>query len=317
MEMKMTLCSTIIPTVNRPTLEHSVMSALNQDLGPELHEILVFNNSKGFLTESDWMSSPQVKIINTHSNLIHASNLGAEMATGKYINFLHDDDYLHSGALKSLVDAAEESGCDWVYGAYHLVDDEGSHVSTERPQINGNIFAFVLSGECLHFANSMINRKAFLNVGMLDPQIRAASDLDLECRMALVGDFKSIDDVVATVRIAGGKGSTIDTSSVSKDHRRLRENVLDSPNALKRLLDSINSDVFLRGRVSRVYLFSSVWNILNGHLAVAGKRLISLLYLAKFYPLLPDFWRGLFYRSYWYSVGKSLQLRHFKTHFPS
>lgn len=38
------LCSTIIPTVNRSTLERSVRSALDQDLGPVLDEIFVFNN---------------------------------------------------------------------------------------------------------------------------------------------------------------------------------------------------------------------------------------------------------------------------------
>ena len=83
----------------------------------------------------------------------------------------------------------------------------------------------------------LCQRTAFQKVlGMLDPQIRAASDLDLECRMALAGDFKIIDQVVATVWVSGGKGSTIDTSSVSKDHHRLREKALDSPNALTRLL---------------------------------------------------------------------------------
>ena len=97
------LCSTIIPTVNRHTLERSVKSALEQDLKPELHEILVFNNSDGPLPETDWLSSPRVKVIDSHSSLIPVSNLGARMATGKYINFLHDDDYLLPGALNALV----------------------------------------------------------------------------------------------------------------------------------------------------------------------------------------------------------------------
>lgn len=51
------LYSTIIPTVDRHTLERSVKSALKQKLGPELHEILVLNNSKGQLMETDWMTS--------------------------------------------------------------------------------------------------------------------------------------------------------------------------------------------------------------------------------------------------------------------
>lgn len=309
----MIICSTIIPTVDRDTLKRSVMSALEQDLGPELHEILVFNNSKGSLTESDWMKSPQVKIINTHSNLNHASNLGAEMAAGKYINFLHDDDFLHPGALKSLIAVAEESSCDWVYGAYHLVDDEGNYISTERPQLNGNVSAFLLGGECLHFAHSMIKRETFLKVGMLDPQIPSCDDLDLECRIALVGDFKSIDQVVATVRVAGGKGSTADGSGISRHYRKMREKILNSPDALPRLQDSVGKDVFLRGKMCRAYLFSSVWNILNGRFIASGKRLFSMVYLAGFHPLLPKFWRGFIYRSHWHSVGKRQQEQHYKS----
>jgi hypothetical protein len=38
------LCSTIIPRVNRPYTEWPVKSALDQDLGPELHEIIVVND---------------------------------------------------------------------------------------------------------------------------------------------------------------------------------------------------------------------------------------------------------------------------------
>lgn len=310
------LCSTIIPTVDRSTLERSVRSAIEQDLGPESHEILVFNNSQGLLTEADWMSSSKVKIIDTHSNLNHASNVGAQMARGRYINFLHDDDYLHPGALSSLVNAAEESNSVWTYGAYHLVDDDGNHISTERPQINGNIFALLLSGEGLHYAHSLIKRDVFLKVGMLDPQLPIQDDIDIECRMALVGDFRSIDQVVATVRLSGGKGSTID-GSISKDHRRLREKALDSPNALARLNDSIRGDVFLRGRVARAYLASCVWNIRDVRLIVAGGRLISLAYLAGFNIFRRNFWRGLFYRNYWHAVGKPMQDQHFKVHNPS
>ena len=63
----MTVCSTIIPTINRPTLGRSVQSALEQDLEPGSHEILVFNNSDKPLTGMDWLSSPLVKVIDTHS----------------------------------------------------------------------------------------------------------------------------------------------------------------------------------------------------------------------------------------------------------
>lgn len=311
------LCSTIIPTVNRPSLERAVKSALEQDLGPELHEILVFNNSDQSLPAADWLTSPQITIIDSHSNLIDASNGGARMASGKYINFLHDDDYLLPGALKALVDLAESSGCYWVYGALNRIDDEGNFMSVNRPQIKGNVFALLVGGECLHFAASLINREAFLRVGGLDPQIPAPVDLDLQCQIALLSDFEGTDQIVATVRLPGGKGSTADLSRLKQEHHRLREKALDSPGALSRMRDSVRGDVVLRGRACRAYLFSAVLNLLAGNFVVVGSRLAPMLRLAALYPLLPDFWRGLSFRSHWYAVEKSKEQEYFRTHYPS
>jgi glycosyltransferase involved in cell wall biosynthesis len=312
------LCSTIIPTVDRDTLERSVNSALKQELGPELHEILVFNNSKGQLTKADWMKSPQVRIINTHSNLIHASNLGAEMARGKYINFLHDDDYLLPGALKTLAELAEATGNYWINGGYYLVDDDGNLISTLQPEIKGNIFALLVAGEVLPLGASMINREAFLKVGGFDKEIAGPSDIDIECQLALLSDFESTDQIVATIRRAGGTGTTHAwVSRTKQDHRKLREKALDADGALVRMRDSVRGDAVLRGRACRAYLFSAALNVLDGHIGVAARRLISLISLASYYFGLPKFWRGLVLRSHRHNVQKAEQEEYFRAHYHS
>jgi glycosyltransferase involved in cell wall biosynthesis len=312
------LCSTIIPTVNRPSLERSVKSALQQDLRPELHEILVFNNSDKPLPETDWLSSPRITVIDSHSELIGASNMGAKMASGKYINFLHDDDYLLPGALKALVNAGEISGSYWICGAYNLVDDKDNFISTVPQQVKGNIFALLVGGECLHLVASVINREAFLQIGGFDPQIPGRTDLDLECQLALSSDFQSIDQVVATVRLSGGKGASHDwMRDIKQDHRAMREKALNSNGALARMRDSVRCDVKLRGRACRSYLFSAALNFLDSHFVVASQRLVSLLRLTSFYFVLPKFWRGLLFRDHWHNVQKSQQEWHFKTHFTS
>ena len=316
--MKIKLCSTIVPTVDRPTLERTVKSALEQELDPELHEILVFNNSKGRLKEAEWMKSPRVKIVDTHSNLIHASNLGAEMATGKYINFLHDDDYLLPGALKALLEIADTSGNYWINGGYNLVDDDGNFMSTVQPEIKGNVFALLVVGEVLPLGASIINRNAFLQVGGFDKEIAGPSDIDVECQLALLSDFKSVDRIVATIRLAGGAGTTHDwTSRTKQDHRKLREKALDSDGALIRMKDSVRSDVLLRGRACKAYLFSAVLNLLDRHFIIAVRRLYALISLAQFYIVLPSFWRGLVFRSHWHNVQKREQEKFFKVHPPS
>jgi glycosyltransferase involved in cell wall biosynthesis len=314
----MIICSTIIPTINRSTLERSVRSALEQDFDSESHEILVFNNSDEPLPKTKWLSSPQVRVVNSHSNVNDASNDGAKMASGKYINFLHDDDYLLPGALKALVEIAEATGNYWVCGGYNLIDDDGNFVSEVRPQIEGNIFALLVGGECLHLAASLVNREAFLQVGGFDLQVFGLSDIDLESQLALLSDFESIDQIVATVRVAGGKGKTHDwTSRTQQDFRRMREKALNSNGALARMMDSVRGDVLLRGRACRSYLFSAILNLKSFNFGAASRRLVSLLPLTSYHFILPDFWRGLFFRSHWHNVQKSEQEQYFKTHYPS
>jgi hypothetical protein len=236
------------------------------------------------------------------------------IASGKYINFLHDDDYLLPGALRILTDIAESSGCYWVYGAYNLIDDEGNLISVTRPQEKGNLFALLVSGECYTFAASLINREAYLRVGGLDPRIPADDDLDLQCQIALLSDFDRTDQVVASVRLSGGTTGTSDWSQITQDYRILREKALNSPGALARMRDSVQGDVLLRGRSCRAYLFSAVLNLLAGHFVVTGSRIASLLRLAGLYPILPKFWRGMFFRSHYHVVERRKVEEYFSTH---
>jgi GT2 family glycosyltransferase len=291
---------------------------MQQDLRPESHEILVFNNSDGLLPNTDWLSAPQVKIVNTHSNVNDASNKGAAMACGKYVNFLHDDDYLQPGALKALVAAADTSQRLWVCGAWDLVDDDSNYMSTVRPEVKGNMFAPLVAGECLHLAAMVINRDAFLQVGGFDLEIFGQSDIDLESQLALISDYEAVDQLVATVRVSGGKGKTHDwTNRTKQDFRRMREKALSSNGALARMMDSVSGDVFLRGRACRSYLFSAALNIRDRQFIVANRRLISLVRLAGYHPLRPSFWRGLIYRSHWHNVQKGEQEEYFRAHYPS
>ena len=314
----MTICTTVIPTVNRPTLERTVKSALEQDLGPERHEILVFNNSDKPLPETDWLCSPQVRVINSHSNVNDASNMGAEMASGKYVHFLHDDDYLLPGALNKLVDKAEASGSVWVCGAYNLVDDDNNFISKVDADVKGNLFVLFVGGECVHLAASVVNKDAFHQAGGFDLEIFGQSDIDLESQLALIGDFESIDQTVAAVRVSGGQGKTHDWTSRTKlDFRKMREKALNSNGALDRMMDSVQGKVFLRGRACRAYLISASLNALDSNFSLALRRLASLVRLTSFYFVLPDFWRGLTYRSHWHNVQKDEQEEHFRSHYPS
>ena len=293
------LCSTIIPTVNRPSLERAVKSALEQDLDLDLYEIIVVNDSGTPLPEVDWLNSPRIKVVNTNRvERCVARNVGASLASGKYLHFLDDDDYLVPGGLKALLSASDTSNCCWIHGMLNRVDDDDEFISINRADIEGNILAFVVAGEVIHLGQSLIRRDKFFQVGGFDPLLKTVEDRDLECRMALISDFGRTDHVIVNVRVGIGGISTTDWSRLRQDSRVAREKALNSQGSLARMIDSIGDNVRLRGRCCRAYLNSAILNLRAGKFFISCSRLLPLLRLASFYPLLPNFWRGLFYRSY-------------------
>lgn len=289
----MILCSTIIPTVRRPTLPRSVESALEQDMGPELHEIIVVNDSGSPLEEADWLKSPQVSVVNTNRcERSVARNVGAAVASGKYLHFLDDDDYLLPGGLKALLEVAESSDSAWIYGAQRCVCHDGSFIRDNRPEVKGNLFALLVAGEALSLIPSLINREAFFRVGGFDPALAVLEDRDLACRLALTSGFDRTDQLIASVRV-GPDGTTTKWAKAVWANRIIREKALNAPGALARMLDSVRGNVSLRGRACRAYLLSAGLNVLAGRLFVGASRLSSCLCLAAFYPFWPDFWRGM------------------------
>lgn len=304
------LCSTIIPTVNRSTLVQTVNSVVQQGYNPEEHEVLIFNNSGEPLPDDSWLSAPHIRIVNSYSNAIDATNRGLFISRGKYVKILHDDDYLLPGALKKLIERAEETGCCWVHGAYQRIDNDGRLISEDRPKLEGDVFALMMAGEGIHFAPSLLNRQAFLEIGGLHPEI-IRYDQDMNIAFSLIGDFAYVDEVIACVRV-GRPGSTVDWSRITTDSRKIRERWLNDDRVFPRILDSIHADVFLRGRICRNYLFSALLNLKAAKFSIASKRLIPLLSLTSYYPIYPGFWRGLGYRNYWHAVERHKDNDRFK-----
>jgi glycosyltransferase involved in cell wall biosynthesis len=303
------LCSTVVPTINRPSLERAVKSVLSQDFNPHQHEVIVVNDSGRPLPETDWLMSSQVILVNTNRcERSVACNVGAAVARGVYLKILHDDDYLLPGALNALIEVAQTSGCHLVYGAHNRVDNEDRFVSVNRPQIRGNILSTLIGGDTLHLSQSLFKRETFFHAGGFDPLLKVREDYDLMCRMALLSDVAQTDQIVAGVRI-GTQGSTTPSTETGyigmrEEHRIVREKILNTPGVLTRLFDSSGDNAFLRGRCSRAYLFSAVLNLKLGHFFTACSRLIASIRFASIHLFLPNFWRGVLFTTHWQTVEK-------------
>src|SRR5688572_742999 len=121
------LITAVIPTIGRSTLARTVLSLVEQGLSTDELEILVINDSGKPFPEAEWQKHPQVRVIITNrAERSLACNVGAAIGRGKYVKFLHDDDYLLPGALRRLLELAEAApeSAVWFYGALNCVDND-------------------------------------------------------------------------------------------------------------------------------------------------------------------------------------------------
>lgn len=285
-------CSTIIPTIGRNTLSRAICSVLDQDFSDAGVEIIVVNDSGKPLPEADWQHSNQVRIIDTnHRERSVARNTGAAIAHGRYLHFLDDDDILLSGALKAFWTKAQECDAAWLLGGWRTVDNDANLVDEFNPPLQGNIFALLVSGEGLPFQASLIRTKEFFKAGAFDPTIIGVEDRDLGRRISLVGDINYIPFVVAEIRI-GQQGSTTNWGILAEDDRWGREKALSTQNAYKNLHVSANSN-YWRGRVTRAYFASTLWNFMHKNWLVSFSRLLAGVTFTGTSILFKDYWKGL------------------------
>lgn len=288
-------CSTIIPTISRSSLARAVQSVLEQDFTAAEFEVIVVNDSGKPLPEEKWQKDGRVRVIDTNRRERSvARNTGAAIAKGEYLHFLDDDDILLPGAMNAFWELSQkERGAAWLYGSWRIVDNDGNTVNEFYPELTGNIFALLVSGEGLPLQASLLKTNPFYMAGAYDPIhiLTGVEDRDVGRRVALIGDLAYTRTVVAQVRI-GQAGSSTNWNIIAEGDRWGREKALQAPNALKRMRASAKTR-YWRGRGSRAYFASMVWNIKRGSLFVAIERLFGGLALTGLNIFVPDYWRGL------------------------
>lgn len=135
-------CSTIIPTIGRPTLDRAISSVLEQSFVHDDFEIIIVNDSGSPLPRFAWASGDRVSVLNTNRRERSvARNTGAAVATGKYLHFLDDDDWILPNALNAFWEMDRSHSAKWLYGSYNTVDNDGNIIEEIHPRIEGNIFA--------------------------------------------------------------------------------------------------------------------------------------------------------------------------------
>lgn len=290
-------CSTIIPTVNRPTLAKAVNSVLDQKFEHDDFEVIVVNDSGQPLPEVDWQKSPRVRIINTNQHhLSVARNTGAAIAKGRYLHFLDDDDWLLPGALEEFwILAQRSSDAAWLYGTVEFRDGNGKQLGELNLGMSGNCYIQAMAGSWIPVQASLVETKAFFKVGGFHPLFTVAQETELLRRITLRGDLFNTSIVVACMLRGVEWGSTTPYKNAPEYNRWSRDMALSEPGAFSQMWASANSS-YWQGRIFRTYLTSILWNWRRRTFFTAASRAMFCafsLILAGPHLLRKEYWRAV------------------------
>lgn len=134
--------SVIVPAYNaETTLRTAVESILSQQV-PELEIIIVNDGSTDGtdrLCHALASEYPCLHVITQkNAGICAARNRGMEAASGEYITFCDDDDLFWQGALRLLLQTAEDTRADLVRGGYELLRQRPDGTFAEQPHPAGS-----------------------------------------------------------------------------------------------------------------------------------------------------------------------------------
>lgn len=296
-------CSTVIPTIGRPTLARAVDSVLGQSFTADNFEVILINDSGQPLPAADWQRSERVRIIDTNRhNRSVARNTGAAIARGRYLHFLDDDDWMLPDAFESLWELASASQAAWLYGAFRLVDNAGKTVVEVFPDERDNCYVQLIAGEWIPLQASLIESKAFFAVGgfaSLHSLLGGYEDIDLSRLIVRHCDMAGTPNVVTSIRV-GDVGSTTNYVDMFNQNRQSREKALSTPGSFARMRASVSvspsDSSYWYGRIIYYYLASLRWNLQHKRLFTAASRGVYALAgfsVAGRHILSARFWCGV------------------------
>jgi glycosyltransferase involved in cell wall biosynthesis len=289
--------SYIIPTIGRPSLEVAVQSVLSQQFSRADFEIIVVNDSGHPLSGAAWPGLPRVQIINTNkSERSFARNSGAAVARGKYLAFLDDDDWILPGALETFWQlATRHPDAAWLYGGIRIVDEQGRVLSEINSGMNGDRFAQIMGGAWAPIQASVIQARAFFDVGGYNPFICGTEDEDLCRRAAYYGKIANTPETVACLFRGQSWRTSTNYLRAPEDTKFSRDLILAKPGVLKRLLASADLS-YWSGRILKIYLSTIPWNIRKKRFLRALSRLLYTLaaFMMSFrHVFSPKYWQAV------------------------
>lgn len=205
------LVSVVIPTYMRPDrICRAVDSALNQTI-KSLEVIVVDDNGKD--TEEAIQTAKALETyINENKiqyiqNVINSGgsfsrNVGLNVAKGKYITFLDDDDEIAPTKLEKQVQCLEEKGESYgaCYTGYHKLLENGNIIYSDE-KIEGNVYPYALARSIYvgSGSNLLVRTDVARKIGGYDTSFKRNQDLEFLARITKDYALAYVDEDLMTI----------------------------------------------------------------------------------------------------------------------
>lgn len=199
----------VVVTYNRPfeILERSIRSVLRQSY-PNYELIVVNDTPKDSVLFNEVSNriqqySDSVKYFAEGVNYgaCHARNYGANLAVGKYIAFLDDDDEWVDSKLEKQVEYIKKTDSVMVTCRQNTIleDETRSFLATLKydlfyPKKEVSLQDLLIGNSIGGCSRPLILKEAFDDVGGFDVQMPASQDCDLWIRLATIGKISCMRD---------------------------------------------------------------------------------------------------------------------------
>lgn len=213
------LVSIIVRTCNRPSVLRETLISLRNQTYANIEIVIVEdgrNTAEKIINEE--FSDLNVQYFATNKNVgrSKAGNKAMELAKGKYLNFLDDDDLFYADHVEVLVKTLEENR---QRAAYSLAYETPIIIESIEPYAYKEIFHNLIYkqpfNKLLLFHHNyipiqciMFDKDLFLENGGLDESLDALEDWDLWVRYALRDDFIFVNKVTSLYRVPFNRESS-------------------------------------------------------------------------------------------------------------
>lgn len=194
--MDKVVLSVVVPTYKRPLfLSRAVDSALQAAPDNNVEVIVVPNGNDASWKEvaKDYKHEDRViwsPIVTAHANA--ARNHGMNLAKGRYIRFLDDDDYFYPEAAREQLIELIESGADLSFAPLEHVDDKGYFIKKTEPENKIDYISAVVGTGNPTATLTIVYKRDILREINWDVTVNKRQDVYWAYSICAKTDFKSI-----------------------------------------------------------------------------------------------------------------------------